>query len=349
MILTIFSVYLYGNSERIVEFNQRAMDSWENDPSIALYYTEKSLDLNSEVDDKDEYVRSYYIKSLTYNKLDDIKKVGIYSTYAYNFIKENGFFYKESDFYTFYAKILLDQGQYSELGEILTNKNVINILNEEALLYFNLLKIQKDLFFDEENIEDYIKQNISVGLKLGLSEVLGELYILYGDFNLDINLKKSRDLYQRALELGHDRISAISLLKLGYVYREWDTPHKSVNYLERAFLIAELLSNYKLTTEILTDLSEGYRQIGDYKNLSLTKERLNYLYKKQYSFLLKEQRQILDNNYFYEKVVIELDQSKRGLRRFQLVAILLGVIVLFLIIILSIQQYKLKVLNLGEH
>lgn len=349
LLLFIFGYGLFANDERITEFNQRALDSWKKDPSISLYYVEKSLDLNTEVINRDEYINSYYIKSLCYDALEDYEKVGICSTYAYNFIKENNYFYKESEFYTFYAGVLFDQGQYSELEELLGNKEVIDILDDSSLLYFNLLKIKRDLFFDKEGIEEQLKKSITVGKNLALNDVLGELYITYGDYSLEKDLTISRDLYQLALEMGIDKISVKALLKLGYVYREWESPYKSVNYLERALLISELLDDYGLTTEILDNLAEGYRQIGDYKNLSITKERLNYVYKKKFTFLIEEHRQNLDNNYFYQKLNMELERSKNDLSFSRLIILILAVVLIFLIIALSILQYKIRVYKIGEH
>lgn len=348
LVCTLLCFSLFGDDDRIIEFNQRASESIDDDPSIAIYYAEMSLDINK-YSNREEYVNSNFIKSQAYYNLNDLRAAGIESTLAYKFIKEENYFYKNSSFYVFYGMYLFEVRQYTELGELLTNEEILELLDDWSLLYFNLLKIKRDLFFDKDNIEELLNSSIEVGLNLSANDILGEFYIIYGDIYFNINLERSRDYYQSALELGDDKISAKALLKLGQVYREWQTPFRSINYLEKAYLITEELKEYKLTVDILNNLSESYRDVGDYKNLSITEERINYHNKKEYEFLLKEQIELVSDDFQLEKLSLELDLSKKSLTNFKLISLILGSIILFLIIILSIQQYKIRAYHIGEH
>lgn len=343
------SLYAFAEDGRIMEFNQRAAESLNSDPSTAIYYADKSLDVNKEGSNRDEFINSNFIKAQSYGLISDRYLQGIIYTDAYKIITTEGYFYKNSNFYTSYGDYLLEVGQFTELETLVTNKQLNKILDKESKLYFNLLKIKKDIFFDEKDIEDEINRSITESIEIKANNILGDLYIIYGDFNLDSNLDLAKNHYQKALELGLDTISAKALLKLGYVNIQENSPYKGVNYLKRAFLSAEAIDDNKLTLEILTTLAEGYRQIGDFKNLSLTKERLNFIEKKKSDFILKEQREILEDNFLIERLTTDLAIANKKLSSSKLFNLLIGTILFFLIIILSIQQYKIRAYHIGEH
>lgn len=325
------------------------MDTWEDDPSGSIYYADKSLDLNDDYKNRDEFVNSHYIKALAYSSMDEYRKAISSLNVAYKYIQNEKYFYTNSNFYTFYIEVQFIRGQYSELSELLSNKSVVDILDERALLIFNLYKLKRDIIFERDNVTELIKNSISAGQNLEYKDVLGELYILYGDYLFESDLRKSRDFFQRALELGDERITVESLLKLGLIYREWKQYSRSLNFLERAYLSAEVLDNYKLTSNVLKELSTGYQIQSDYKNLGIIKERENHINKRRYDFLLQEQAEILDTSYLNEKLSDTVIKNNSRITIMYLIIISLSIIIVFLIVFISIQSYKLRVYKLGEH
>lgn len=347
-IFLIFPFLLISEENPVREYNERAMETWSDDPSASIYYADKSIDMNN-FKNREEFVNSHYIKALAYSSVNNYRKAINSLNTAYKFIQEKKYFYTNSQFYSFLIEVQFIQGQYSEMAELLSNKNVIESLNEKALLTFNLYKLKRDIIFNRDNITELIESNITAAEKLEYKDVLGDLYILYGDYLFELDLKKARDLYQLALDLGNDKISTLALYKLGLVYREWNTFKRSNKFLERAYLLSETAGDYQLTSSIFKTLAEGYRTVGDYKSLSLTRERENHFQKKHYAYLLKEQTDLLDTNYLNQKLSDEGIKSESRISIMNLIILSLAIITISLIIFISILSYRLRVYKLGEH
>lgn len=352
LILTIFFTlpfFLTSEENSVKEYNNRAMETWRDDPSASIYYADKSLDLNNGYKDQEEAVNSHYIKALAYSSINNYRKAINSLNLAYKFIQSENYFYNNSQFYSFLIEVQFIQGQYSEMSELLSNKSVVDDLNEKALLVFNLYKLKRDIVFNRDNITEIIESNITAAEKLEYQDVLGQLYILYGDYLFEADLKKSRDLYQLALDIGDSKVSATALFKLGLINREWDRYKRSNKYLERAYLLSETVDDYQLSSSIFKELAVGYRTVGDYKNLSLIRERESHFNKKHYVYLLKEQTDIQDTNYLNQKLSDEVIKSESRITIMNLIILSLAIITISLIVFISILSYRLRVYKLGEH
>ncbi len=336
---TLNLINIHSTDQMVLEFNRRALDSIENDPSSSLYYADKSIDENLKLNLWDEYILSLYIKSVSYKKIGEDKLSFDTIIQADDYLISNNLIFENKDFYIFYGKTLLNFKEYEKLQDLLSMAAIISTLDDKSLIEFTILKFKNELVLNKNIDFEQLEQMLTLSKNLEIPELISELYVLYGDLYIDSSDKKSQSYYIKAAEVGNTYYSAMGLFKLGKLLN-------SINYIKEAYIVSELVGDYGLTYDILIDLSNRYKSISDYKNLSLTLQSINYITEKNSNFLLIQSKKVEKFGYDKEKLALELEKSNSNTSIMFLIIVSMGVAILFLIIMLSIQSYRLRGYNL---
>ncbi|OQY39582.1 MAG: hypothetical protein B6229_03510 [Spirochaetaceae bacterium 4572_7] len=343
LLFLLSSSFLFSEQATILEYNNRAEESMDTNPSDSIYYAKKAFQLNKIDIIPEEYVKSLYIEAYSYSIINESKKVLFYLNSAMIFIKENGYFYNNVNFYKFYGESLFRYGEYGELKDLLNNRNIQDLLDPSSRLEFKILGIKLDIYFSEDGVLESLEELLSQAEGMVNKNSLGEIYLLYGDYEDD------RKFYSSALALGIDSISVKALQGLGSLYSSWGRHNDSLNYFERALLYEESESNYFTKLSILNSLESEYKIVNDYKKAYMTSKRSGLLKSSYLSFLLKEEQDILYNGYEKEILRSELKIKDTQLQLLLFIVIALGTLLVVSIVVLFILSYRLRLLKIGTH
>jgi|GEM_PF-2703190 len=163
--------------------------------------------------------------------------------------------------------------------ELDDTKSLAQIHKLVAINYYHLASFTQAF----ENLEKALQLYTELGDTLSVMDVLnsqGNVYFTYNDFN------KAFTYYEQNLELSkvrNDKVriaKALNNIALIYSYRTYDEnlsedsvktlSDKAVEYIKSALIIVEDTDELLLKAEILLNLSDEYRNNGDFKNALLT-------------------------------------------------------------------------------
>ncbi len=344
LFLLLTTLNLYSNSELVQEYNARAEESIINDPFMAIYYGFKAIDENRDIvkpilkgvntEDSEEeqinynnYINSLLILSKAYGNIEEFDKQFNYIEMAFPGVNNN-------EDLIYIAESLYNLGKLDDLKSMLTNGDIVNNLDERALVVFNLLKIKLNASNVSKTEFDLLDRTVNICINKNYTDLLAKVYSLYGDLLFTVNTERSMEYYYKASEL-NGYYSAYSLLKLGLYY-------KSVNYLTEAYLFSEGLSDYKLSKDIIAALIERYDSLKDYKSKSQYLDRLLYLEKNYSNFLLIQRIKNERYSFEREKFLFDKEELKNKNRLYFTVIVASGIVILMLIVLLSVQTFRLR-------
>ncbi|MGL1894400.1 MAG: hypothetical protein OCD02_22405 [Spirochaetaceae bacterium] len=329
-------INIYSNEFSIQEYNIRALEDWQNSPANALFYADLAIDKNLEISLKEDYIDSLYIKSLSYKVLEEDYYVLYNLSLAFNYLKDNGYFYTNSDFYLFYANTMFERKEYLLLEQILTTDIITSKLSDQNRLSFDILNIKLNVELNN-NIDFGLIDNIlNLAEDFETTAHIAEIYLLKADLLMSSNIELAKRNYLNVIKTDNEKFSALAYLRLGEI-------NKNKSYLERSYLLSEKIGDYEIKLQILNSLIDLYEQTGDFKKLAETYQHLDYIRNRHNIFLITQQKEI--NNYNYEKTKLsnELKKSNSQITFFELIIRFMGVLLVLLIIFLSIQSYRLRI------
>lgn len=341
LFLLIFLLFKFSSiySQEIAELNTRAEDDIFFNSSTSIYYAENAIDNNIDNLNIEEYIRSLFILAKAYNRLDDFYNVSDKLSLAFKYLEIKGYSYVKSDFYIFSGRFFYKNENYDLLENLLTNEKIISFLDNRGLIEFNILRNYLNIIENKEVDFNIIDNSIALSRTNNFKDLEGELNILYGDSIVKIDKNRAKSYYRKVIEINETASLAKAYLRLGDL-------DSNIEYLEQSLLVSESLDDNSLTMEILSHLYDGYKLRGEYKNLVTTTEKMKYFNDKKNTFLLKQYKELYNFSYEKDILKLELEESYSQVSLLKLIIISMGVIILFLIIILSIQSYRLRGVNL---
>ncbi len=335
LLLIICPFISYAETFTINEYNLRAFDAINLEPASAIYYSKLSMDKNVHRDLPQEYVNSLYIQSLAYNILEDNYNSQLTLQNAYDYLRTNGFYFRNKEFYIDYFHYLIDLEEYNKVLEIISDKNLISLLEDRELIKFNIVKIELDIILESDSIIKSIDQSITASKSFKFDDLLSSLLLIKADYISKTNIKKANSIYKEVIEINETYYVIKALIRLG-------NSNNNSSYLEDAYLRSESLNDYLLTKKILESLISIYRDRNNYKKLYISYERLEYINSRYLTFLINESKKKSDYSYESFKLNLEIENKNSLLELFKLIVIALGVIIIVMTILLSIQSYKLR-------
>lgn len=339
MVISQSVIYSFEQKSDILAFNSRAESDIYLTPALSIYYADKSIDKNIEMENKDEYIRSLFILAKAYTIIDDLYMAENFITKAIDYINQQDYIYDNSSFYIFVVRSLYAYGNYEVLTELISNESIVSILNDRALIEFNIINIKMDITLNNKINFELLKNSKALCHSFDFMDLEAELNIIHGDFVLNTNGNLAKTLYNKAVEIADPVQLTEALFRLGDM-------SGSIEYIEQAFLISEKFDNYNLSKKILDKLSSEYKARKDYKNLTLTLNKIKYYSNKKGLFLLNQYKKLYNFGYHKEQLALELETAHSLIYLFTRVIISMGVIILVLIIFLSIQSYRLRGFNI---
>lgn len=331
----ILSLTCYAETFTIEEYNLRAFDAINLEPASAIYYSSLSMDQNITENLPQEYVNSLYIQSLAYDVLEDRYHSQLALQNSFDYLSSNNIYFTNKEFYIDYGHYLIDINEYEKLLELISDKNLISLLDDRELIKFNILKIELDIILESDSIIESLDQSIAASKSFKFNDLLVSLLFIKADYISGTDVKKANSIYKEIIELNELHYVIKALIQLGNI-------GNNSSYLEDAYLRSESLNDYLLTKNILESLINIYRDRDNYKKLFICFERLEYINSRHLNFLLDENRKKSDFSYKNFKLGLEIENKNTQLYLFKLIVISLGVIVVFMTIFLSIQSYKLR-------
>lgn len=338
IILTFLLLHISTiTSQEVLELNTRAEADIFRDPSSSIYYAENAIDNNIDRQNTEEYIKSLYILMRSYNRLGDLYMVDNLIDRALSFLKSKGYNNGVSDFYIYCCRFLYEAKKIEKLNDILSNESIISILDNRGLIEFNIIKLYLSTIEDIDS--SIIEQSIALCNTNGFIELESELHIFYGDYIVDKDITKARSHYKKVTEITNSNFLVEANIRLGQL-------SGSIEYLEQALLASEQLDDNQLSLEVLDLLHIEYLERLDYKNLTSTIDKQKYFNDKYNLFLTKQYQKLYNFSYYKEKATLELEESNSLNSLLITFVISLGAALIVLIILLSIQTYRLRGYNL---
>lgn len=345
-ILALLPVFLY--TQEIVDLNNRALDDLYTDPSSAIYYCDKSISLNKEYKSKEEYIRSLYYKALSYKYLKHYGRNRVNISKAHQLNSSWGFVYNDPDFYEEVIYYFLNKKKSEECYKILSNSVIIDDLSQEGLLKFKLLKLIVDLESGESNSEDF-SQLVNASKSFEYDEILSRAYLEFGKSLIESDSNTAITLFNKTIETGVLEYSVEAYHQIGKIYIKQNKLNQSASVLMRGFLLAQDSGDNRVVWPIGNELIKVYQKLYDYRNLAKISQQVIELSDLDNWFTLKETQE-LESIRFIEDQLEDRNQELSFLTRVLIYGFIGLVIALIcLVVILSIQTYRLRHLKLSSN
>lgn len=338
-------LFLY--SQEIKSLNDRALEDLYTDPSSAIYYSNNSLSLNNEYELKEEYVRSLYYKYLSYKYLTHLGRSRVNISKAHELNSRWGYVYNDPNFYSAVIDYFIYRKKSEECYKILSNREIIDNLSPEGVVKFKLLKLIVDIENSSVVNEDF-SQIVNATNSFGYTDILSRTYLVFGRSLLKTDINTAITLFNKTIELGIIKDSVEAYHEIGKIYIMQNKLYQSSNILKRGFLLAQDSGEYKDVQPIGNELIQVYSKLSDYRNMSKISQQLLEQGELDYRFLLKETQE-LESIKFREDQLENRNKELLFLNQLLLYGIIgLVVALISLVVILSIQTYRLRHLKLSS-
>lgn len=339
---------LYAYSQEIIDLNNRALEDLYTDPSSAIYYSDKSLSLNKEYKFKEEYIRSLYYKSLSYKYLKHLGRNRVNISKAHKLNSSWGFIYNDPDFYEEVIYYFINKKKTQECYKILSNSIIIDKLSPEGILKFKLLKLIVDIESGNPNSDDF-SQIVNASKSFGYDNILSRAYLEFGKSLINSDTNTAITLFNKTIEVGVLKYSVEAYHQIGKIYIKQNRLIQSSNVLKRGFLLAQDSGDNRVVWPIGYELVKVYQKTKDYRNLSKISQQLLELSDLDNWFTLTETQE-LESIRFKEDQLEDRNQELSFLTSVLIYGIIGLVIALIcLVVILSIQTYRLRHLKLSSN
>jgi class 3 adenylate cyclase len=311
--------------------------------SDALDYYFKSIKKNESINNKRGVATTSYNIAAVYYYLKDYNKINEYLNIALNNYKELGDMLFVADIYSMFAVIHMEQksiyksldylNKALKISKELNNKELeINLLNNKGIIYGEQNKYNECLIVLNKVLKICKEINDQYKTASALSNI-GNLYSKLAQDSIILKLNKESELVSLKKEVNLN---------------------KSIDYYKEGLKIFKEIGDIYSISRVLNNLSDVYKQKGNYKNaLETTEEARKYKdsifsqENKDKILALEKAREDDVNKLKIEKQEIQLQaqEDERQLIILSAIGALLSVLIILSVIIIQRRKSEKLLLN----